>query len=179
MSLGRPSALAAVLQHTQLTRLWLLQTQAGSSSVLRAALALLPPACPVLPQLASLFLGYDRQLCPAEALLQALPDARRLTYLGLVACIREAPPSLSALTALAALNLSGNTDALNFQPLRGLSRLAALGGSLTHLDLSYSRLAAVPDALSCLTRLERLVRALCMLRMLCAPLMREEVSAYS
>ncbi len=164
LNLGNPAALAAVLQHMQLTRLWLRQTEAGRYHVLPQALALLPPSRPVLPQLASLFLGYDRYNS-AEAFLKALPDPARLTYLGLPACLpgEEVPPSLSALTSLAALNLSGNCDSERGLPLRGLDRLAALAGSLTHLDLSYCRLAAVPDVLSALTRLECLVRLLCLL----------------
>lgn len=164
LSLGSPQALAAVLQHTQLTRLWLLQTEAGRgiAVVLPEALARLPPAHPVLPRLASLFLGYNRH-SSAESFLKELPDPARLTYLGLVACLSSVPSTLSAFTSLAALHLSGNTDAERFEPLHGVDRLAALGGSLTHLDISHCRLAAIPDVLSRLTHVERLVPALCVL----------------
>lgn len=162
-----PASLGAIVQHSQLTRLWLLQCNTDSSP-LRG----LPTARPALPNLESLFVGYDRY-GGAQQMLYALASPR-LTYLGLVACISELPSCLTAFTALAALNASANTDPVRQSRLRGLDRLAALVPSLTQLDLSHCNLNELPPVFSTLTGLQRLVNecARLSLRAACVPLTR-------
>lgn len=128
--------LSAVLQHTQLTRLWLLQACVGyalSGSQPQADLAPSPASCggPRLPNLCSLFWGFDRGFDhQCRQLLETLASPGRLTYLGLVGCRAELPACLPTFTALEALNASANADAEQAYPLYGLEHLAGLGAAL-------------------------------------------------
>lgn len=111
----------------------------------------LPPVLGRMPNLASLEIGWWRQLATGPGTLACLPTT--LTQLMLADCnLRAVPPDLARLTGLQSLSLGSNPFSRSNEVMAG-GWEHLLGGRLTHLSLSTSKLPRLPAELARCTAL--------------------------